>query len=321
MKLITIVVPCYNEEEVLPLFYEQLTTVTDSITNYMFELLFVNDGSNDKTLEIIKSIAKKDERVKFMNLSRNFGKEIGMLAGMDYANGDALIIMDADLQHPPQKITEMIEWWEKGYDDVYTVRLNREESYFKQLSSELYYKLLQKMTKEHIYPNSGDFRLLDRKCIDALTSMRETERYTKGMYGWIGFNKKQLTYREDERAAGETKWGFTQLFKLAVDGITSYSTVPLRISSILGMIISLVAFIFLVIEVVKILISGPEVAGYGTLLAGILFMGGIQLISLGIIGEYLSRIFIETKNRPPYLIQSTNIKRKVKENDENQKDY
>lgn len=314
-KLITIVIPCYNEEEVLSHFYEKLTKVTDSITDYTFELLFVNDGSTDKTLEIIKNYAEIDERVIFVDLSRNFGKEIGMLAGMDYAKGDALIVMDADLQHPPEKIIEMIEWWEKGYDDVYTVRQNREEAYFKKLSSKLYYKLLQKMTEAHIYPNSGDFRLLDRKCVDALTSMRETERYTKGMYGWIGFKKKQLTYREEERAAGETKWRVSQLFKLAIDGITSYSTVPLRISSILGIIISLVAFIFLVIEIIKILVSGPEVAGYGTLLAGILFMGGIQLISLGIIGEYLSRVFIETKERPPYLIQSTNTKKKVNEHE------
>lgn len=315
MKLITIVIPCYNEEEVLPYFYEQLSDTIDSIKNYDFELLFVNDGSKDKTINVLEKYSKMDSRVKYVDLSRNFGKEIGMLAGMDYAQGDALIIMDADLQHPPEKIVEMIEWWEKGYDDVYTVRLNREESYFKKLTSKLYYKLLQKVTEENVYPNSGDFRLLDRKCVDALISMRETERYTKGMYGWIGFKKKKLTYQEQERVAGETKWHFRQLFKLAIDGITSYSTIPLRISSILGMFISFIAFIFLLIEIVKILVSGPEVAGYGTLLAGVLFMGGIQLISLGIIGEYLSRIFIETKERPPYLIQSTNIRKKDYKND------
>lgn len=172
------------------------------------------------------------------------------------------------------------------------------------------------MTEENVYPNSGDFRLLDRKCVDALISMRETERYTKGMYGWIGFKKKELTYTEKERAAGETKWQFRQLVKLAVDGITSYSTVPLRISSIIGIIISFIAFVFLMIEVIRILVNGPEVAGYGTLLVGILFMGGIQLISLGIIGEYLSRIFIETKERPPYLVNETDVQEKVKDKDE-----
>lgn len=303
MKLITIIIPCYNEEDVLPHLVQRLNEVTNSMTDYNFEFLFVNDGSVDGTLDLIKKYQSKDSRIKYVDLSRNFGKEIGMLAGMDYAKGDAVIMIDADLQHPPEKMIEMIEWWEKGYDDVYIVRLNREESFLKKSLSKLYYKLLQKMTDEYIYPNSGDFRLLDRKCVDALISMRETERYTKGMYGWIGFKKKELTYQEKERAAGETKWQFKQLIKLAIDGITSYSTVPLRVSSIIGIIISLVAFVFLVIEIVKILISGPEVAGYGTLLVGILFMGGIQLISLGVIGEYLSRVFIETKERPPYLVK------------------
>jgi glycosyltransferase involved in cell wall biosynthesis len=316
MKLITIVIPCYNEEEVLPHLLQKLNEVTKPIKNYDFEFLFVNDGSKDNTLKLVKEYRKQDVRVKYVDLSRNFGKEIGMLAGMDYANGDAVIIIDADLQHPPEKINEMIEWWEKGYDDVYTVRLNREESFLKKMTSKLYYRLLQKMTEENVYPNSGDFRLLDRKCVDALISMRETERYTKGMYGWIGFKKKELTYTEKERAAGETKWQFRQLVKLAVDGITSYSTVPLRISSIIGIIISFIAFVFLMIEVIRILVNGPEVAGYGTLLVGILFMGGIQLISLGIIGEYLSRIFIETKERPPYLVNETDVQEKVKDKDE-----
>lgn len=308
MKMITIIVPCFNEEEVLPNFIERLNEVTKAIPNYNFEYLFVNDGSTDNTLEVIKGYRVADSRIRYVDLSRNFGKEIGMLAGMDYAEGDAVVIIDADLQHPPEKIIEMIEWWEKGYDDVYTVRLNREESIIKKMTSSLYYKMVQKMTEEHIYPNSGDFRLLDRKCIEALTSMRENERYTKGMYGWIGFKKKELTYTEDKRAAGETKWQLKHLFKLAIDGITSYSTVPLRISSVFGFIISFIGFIFLVIEIIKILLNGIEVAGYGTLLVGILFMGGIQLISLGIIGEYLGRIFIETKERPPYLVRKSSKK-------------
>lgn len=303
MKLITIIIPSYNEEEVLPYFMKRLMKVIDSNESYEFELLFVNDGSKDNTLDLIKKYRLQDSRIRYIDLSRNFGKEIGMLAGMDYARGDAVIVIDADLQHPPEKIKEMIEWWEKGYDDIYTVRLNREESFFKKMTSKLYYKILQKMTEEDVFPNSGDFRLLDRKCIDALTSMRESERYTKGMYGWIGFNKKELTYIEEERVAGETKWKFRQLLKLAIDGITSYSTVPLRISAIIGMFISTIGFVFLIVEIIKILINGIQVAGYGTLLVGILFLGGIQLISLGIIGEYLSRIFIETKQRPTYLIR------------------
>lgn len=316
MKLITLIIPCHNESEVLPFLLKRLNNVIDSLTDYQFEYLFVDDGSTDTTLSLIKEYSKSYEYIKYVELSRNFGKEIGMLAGMDYANGDAVIIIDADLQHPPEKIIEMIEWWEKGYDDVYTVRLNREESFFKKATSKLYYKLLDKMTEENIYPNSGDFRLLDRKCVDALTSMRESERYTKGMYGWIGFKKKELTYIEEERVAGDTKWQFKQLLKLAIDGITSYSTIPLRISSVLGILISVIGFVFLVIEIIKIVINGPEVAGYGTLLVGILFLGGIQLISLGIIGEYLSRVFIETKERPPYLVNETNIDKKVNDEDE-----
>lgn len=305
MELVTIIIPSYNEEDVLPQFIQRLDEVTQTIVDYKFEFLFVNDGSTDNTLGLIKKYQLKDSRIRYIDLSRNFGKEIGMLAGMDYAKGDAVIIIDADLQHPPEKIKEMIQWWKKGYDDVYTVRLNREETIFKKITSKLYYKLLQTMTEVNVYPNSGDFRLLDRKCVDALTSMRETERYTKGMYGWIGFNKKELTYVEEERIAGETKWQFRQLLKLALDGVTSYSTIPLRLSSIIGIVISVIGFIFLIVEITKILINGPSVAGYGTLLVGILFMGGIQLISLGIIGEYLSRIFIETKMRPPYLINET----------------
>lgn len=305
MELVTIIIPSYNEEDVLPQFIQRLDEVTQTIVDYKFEFLFVNDGSTDNTLGLIKKYQLEDSRIRYIDLSRNFGKEIGMLAGMDYAKGDAVIIIDADLQHPPEKIKEMIQWWKKGYDDVYTVRLNREETIFKKITSKLYYKLLQTMTEVNVYPNSGDFRLLDRKCVDALTSMRETERYTKGMYGWIGFNKKELTYVEEERIAGETKWQFRQLLKLALDGVTSYSTIPLRLSSIIGIVISVISFIFLIVEITKILINGPSVAGYGTLLVGILFMGGIQLISLGIIGEYLSRIFIETKMRPPYLINET----------------
>lgn len=314
MKLITIIIPSYNEEEVLPQFMQRLTQVTQTISNYKFEFLFVNDGSTDKTLDLIRTYAISDPRIRYVDLSRNFGKEIGMLAGMDYANGDAVIIIDADLQHPPEKIIEMIHWWEKGYDDVYTVRQNREETAFKKYTSKLYYKVLQKMTEVNVYPNSGDFRLLDRKCVDALISLRETERYTKGMYGWIGFNKKELSYIEEERLAGETKWQLKHLFKLAIDGITSYSTIPLRMSSFIGIIISLTGFIFLVAEILNILINGRSVAGYGTLLVGILFMGGIQLISLGVIGEYLSRIFIETKMRPPYIVKDTSDKEQADKN-------
>src|SRR5699024_6033428 len=230
--------------------------------------------------------------------------ETAMLAGFDHADGDAVIVIDADLQQPPETIAEMIYWWERGYEDVYAIRIKRDgEKQWKKWTSRLYYNLVQKITREKVYAAAGDFRLLDRKCVRALRELRENERYTKGMYGWIGFKKKEIEYTADERAAGETKWKAGDLFKLALDGITSYSTAPLKIWSYAGFFISFIAFLYLAYEIIKTLIHGTNVAGYPTLLASILFLGGIQLISLGVIGEYLGRVFIETKGRPPYFIR------------------
>ncbi len=304
MKKITVIIPIYNEEEVLPQLVRRLDVMSQHMLDYECEFLFINDGSDDQSLARIKEIKEKDPRVNYVDLSRNFGKELAMLAGFDHAQGDAVVVIDGDLQQPPELILEMVAWWEKGYDDIYAVRVDREgESKFKEWTSKAYYKLIQKMTPEKVYPQAGDFRLLDKKCVEALRELRERERYTKGMYGWIGFKKKQLTYVAEERAAGETKWNFTKLFKLALDGITSYSTIPLKVWSFIGFTISFFSFVFLLIEIVKTLFWGTNVAGYPTLLAGILFLGGIQLISLGVIGEYLGRVFIETKNRPPYFIR------------------
>ena len=304
MKKITVIIPIYNEEEVLPQLVRRLDVMSQHMLDYECEFLFINDGSDDQSLARIKEIKEKDPRVDYVDLSRNFGKELAMLAGFDHAQGDAVVVIDGDLQQPPELILEMVAWWEKGYDDIYAVRVDREgESKFKEWTSKAYYKLIQKMTPEKVYPQAGDFRLLDKKCVEALRELRERERYTKGMYGWIGFKKKQLTYVAEERAAGETKWNFTKLFKLALDGITSYSTIPLKVWSFIGFTISFFSFVFLLIEIVKTLFWGTNVAGYPTLLAGILFLGGIQLISLGVIGEYLGRVFIETKNRPPYFIR------------------
>lgn len=304
MKKITILIPAYNEEEVLPALLKRLEEVAASIPRYAFEFLFVNDGSTDKTIEVLKELCYHHPQIRYIDLSRNFGKETAMLAGFDYAKGDAVVVVDADLQQPPEMVREMIRWWEQGYEDVYAVRKTREgESQMKEWTSKVYYKLIQKMSPEKVYPLAGDFRLLDRKCIEALIQLRENERYTKGMYGWIGFKKKEITYNADSRAAGETKWNWTKLFKLAMDGITSYSTVPLKIWSYIGFVISLLAFLFLAVEIGKTLLFGTNVAGYPTLLAGVLFLGGIQLISLGVIGEYLGRVFIETKGRPPYFIR------------------
>lgn len=321
MKTITVLVPAYNEEEVIEKMYHTLAGVCNQIKNYQFEFLFVNDGSKDRTIEIVKQLQETDARVQYVDLSRNFGKEIAMSAGFDYASGDALVIMDADLQHPPEVLEEMIYWWEQGYDDVYAIRKKREgEGKLKKLTSKMYYSLLQKVTKEVIIPDAGDFRLLDKKCIQALTQLREHSRYTKGMYNWIGFKKKEITFDADARAGGETKWRLSSLFTLAINGITSYSTLPLKVWSVVGIIISLLAFVYLIIEMIRTLVFGNAVAGYPSLIAGVLFLGGIQLISLGVIGEYLGRVFVETKDRPLYFVQETSQKKPDEKIEDNEKE-
>ena len=305
MKKIKILIPAYNEEEVLPALKEALLSVTASLPAYAFEFLFINDGSTDNTQEMIEAYAAEDSRVKYVELSRNFGKERAMLAGFDYADGDAVIIMDADLQHPPEMFGEMLYWWEQGYEDVYTVRKKKAETNpLKQWTSNIYHRLLSWMSEQDVPKGAGDFRLLDRKCIDALKQLREKERNTKGLYNYIGFRKKELEYEESERAAGDTKWRLSELTKLAIDGITSHTTAPLRMWSILGTVISLLSFIFLLYEMLKAIFFSSEVAGYPTLLGAIVFLGGIQLISLGAIGEYLARVFVETKHRSPYFVRN-----------------
>lgn len=314
MKQITILIPAYNEEEVLPDLMEELVAVTSSLTDYRFEFLFINDGSTDSTQKQIEAYRQKDPRVQYVELSRNFGKETAMLAGFDYAKGDAVIIMDADLQHPPQMITEMIHWWDQGYEDVFAVRKEKaEKNYVRRWASNMYYRFLSRIAEQEVVKGAGYFRLLDRKCVDALKQLRENERNTKGLYAYIGFKKKALEYEESARAAGETKWQFSELIRLAINGITSYTTVPLRMWSVIGLLISLLSFLFLTIEMLKAIFWGSDVAGYPTLLAAIVFLGGIQLISLGAIGEYLARVFIETKDRPVYFVRTASHESKESE--------
>ncbi len=304
MKKISILIPAYNEQEVLEHLYQRLGKLANDNRSYDFEFLFVNDGSRDKTLELIQSYAKIDNRVSYINLSRNFGKEIAMIAGFDYVTGDAMVIIDADLQDPPELIPRMIKYWEDGYDDVYAKRNSREgETWFKKSSSRWFYKILQKTTNIPIQIDTGDFRLLDRRCIEALKQIRETQRYTKGMFSWIGFNKKEITYDRDPRIAGSSKWNYLKLFNFAIDGITSFTTAPLRISSLFGFIISLISFVYIIVIVINTTIYGNSVAGYPSLMAVVLFLGGVQLLSLGVIGEYIGRIFNETKGRPLYFIE------------------
>ena len=303
-KSITILIPAYNEESVLPILYDRLTKLADTVTSYRFEFLFVNDGSRDKTLHIIKEYASKDNRISYVNLSRNFGKEIAMIAGIDHVHSDALVIIDADLQDPPELIPEMIDLWETGYDDIYAQRSKRlGETWLKKATSKLFYRILQRSTTIPIQRDTGDFRLLDKRCIEALKQIRESERYTKGLFSWIGYNKREITYVRDPRAAGETKWNYFKLVNLAIDGIVSFTTAPLRFSTILGMIISFFAFIYIVVIIVRTLVLGIESAGYPSLMAVVLFLGGVQLLSLGIIGEYIGRIYNETKQRPLYLVE------------------
>ena len=304
MKIVTILIPAYNEEEVLGFLFDRLDGLANSIKNYKFEFLFVNDGSRDNTLEIIKSQAKKDSRVSYINLSRNFGKEIAMIAGIDHVRGDAMVIIDADLQDPPELIPEMIKHWEEGYDDVYARRSSREgETWLKKKTSEMYYKILQSSTNIPIQIDTGDFRLLDRRCIDALKQFRESQRNTKAMFSWIGYKKKEILYNRDPRLAGTTKWNYRKLSNLAIDGITSFTTAPLRIATITGLLISAISFLYIIYLLVRPLFGVSTGAGYSSTLAVILFMGGVQMLFLGIIGEYIGRIFNETKNRPLYFIE------------------
>ena len=304
MKTITLLIPAYNEEEVIGSLFDRLDGLATSTKNYKFEFLFVNDGSRDNTLEIIKSQAKKDSRVSYINLSRNFGKEIAMIAGIDHVRGDAMVIIDADLQDPPELIPEMIKHWEEGYDDVYARRSSREgETWLKKKTSEMYYKILQSSTNIPIQIDTGDFRLLDRRCIDALKQFRESQRNTKALFSWIGYKKKEILYNRDPRLAGTTKWNYRKLFNLAIDGITSFTTAPLRIATITGLMISAISFLYIIYLLVRPLFGVSTGAGYSSTLAVILFMGGVQMLFLGIIGEYIGRIFNETKNRPLYFIE------------------
>lgn len=302
-KKINILIPCYNEEASLQFLWEELKKITDALQTYEWEFLFINDGSKDNTILEIQNLRQKDSRVRYIDLSRNFGKEAAMLAGLDNATGDAVIIMDADLQHPVKYIPEMIKYWEEGYDDIYGKRLFRgKESKIRKKLSLLFYKILSGSSNIEIQPNAGDFRLLDRKCVEALKKMRETERYTKGLYSWIGFKKKEILISQENRITGKSAWNFKSLSKLAINGITSFSSFPLQIMFLLGIFISLIAFIYLFFILIRTVIYGEPVRGFPTLIIIILFLGGIQILCFGVLGLYLSRIYNETKKRPPYIV-------------------
>ncbi len=302
-KLVSILVPCYNEEASLPKFYEEVCKLMNTMTNYEWELFFINDGSHDNTIGIIHNLYENDQRISYIDLARNFGKEKAMLAGFDNVNGDCMVIMDADLQDPPTLIPDMLRYWEEGYDDVYAKRSSRgKESWSRRKLSMLFYSFLDHSTNYEILRNVGDFRLLDRKCIDALKQLRESERYTKGLFCWIGYKKKEILFDRRDRVAGKSNWGYHALFNLAIDGITSFTTAPLRIATFVGLIVAIWALCYMGWIIAKVLIWGDPVQGYPTIMTVMLFLGAIQLIAIGILGEYIAKIFNEAKRRPTYLI-------------------
>ena len=285
MKKISIIIPAYNEEESLPYLKERMDKLMENMNHYEFEILFINDGSKDNTLKLIKQYRKQDNRYCYVDFSRNFGKEIGMIAGLDYATGDCVIFIDADLQDPPELIRELVKYWEQGYDDVYAKRRSREgETFFKKFTSKMYYRVLQKMTNIEIQKDTGDFRLLDRRCVNALKKLRETERNTKSMFSWIGYKKKEVLYDRDARIAGKTKWSYMKLIDLAIDGITSFTTSPLRVSTYLAIPTFIMLFVYFIYVIVKCIVTGVVMQAFQAIILLILFFAGIQIMLFGIVG-------------------------------------
>lgn len=309
-KSLTIVVPCYNEEEVVKIFYEECCKILGDIKDYSFEFIFINDGSKDNTLKEIEKIAAIDERVIYLSFSRNFGKEAAILAGMEYSKSDLVVIMDADLQHPPRLLPEMINYIEDGYDSVATRRTDRKgEAKFRKYFSEKFYKYINKISDINITEGATDFRMMNRQMVESILSVKEYHRFSKGIFEWVGYDTKWIDYESEDRVAGETKWSFWGLLKYAIEGMVSFSTSPLRISSITGLIISTFSFIYFLYTLIKTLIMGIDMPGYASTICILTFVGGIQLIALGIIGEYLARTYMESKKRPNYFIKDTNSKK------------
>lgn len=307
MKSVTICIPCYNEADSLPELYDRLRTLMESEPEYDWNLLVVDDGSTDSTPHIVRQMAHDDPRVGYIILSRNFGKECALMAAIDRADSDAVVLMDADGQDPPQLVHDMLRYWEQGYQDVYTRRRSRgRESWMKRMFSTLFYRLMSATSRIDMPENVGDFRLLDRQCVETLRRIRETERYNKGLFSWIGFKKKELVFDRADRTRGNTHWSFMRLTDLALEAITSFTTAPLRLATIIGAITALGAFCFTVFYIAKTLIIGDPVQGFTTLVSIMLFLGGVQLLSIGILGEYIARIYGESKHRPMYVIRETN---------------
>ena len=308
-KLISVIVPCYNEQEVLHMFYDEMSRVAGLMTDYNFEFIFVNDGSRDNTLNICKELAAKDERVKYISFSRNFGKEAGIYAGFEKSKGDLVCMMDADLQDPPALLPEMVKAIEEeGFDSVATRRVTRKgEPPIRSFFARMFYKLMNKISKTEIVDGARDYRLMTRQFVNSLLDLGEYNRFSKGLFGWVGYKTKWLEYENVERAAGETKWSFWKLLLYSIEGIMAFSTVPLAISAVMGILFCAIAFAMIVFIIAKTVIFGDPVAGWPSTACIILFVGGVQLFCVGILGQYLAKTYLEVKGRPIYICKETNI--------------
>jgi len=301
-QLVSIVVPAFNEEAVLPDFHQSITRVLPGLP-FDFEIIYINDGSSDNTLDIIRKLRQSDDRVTLIDLSRNFGKEIALTAGLHKAAGDAVVVIDADLQDPPELIPELISEWQNGYDVVYAQRTHRKgESMLKRTTAHFFYRIIQRISRISIPEDTGDFRILSRRAVNALNTLSEQHRFMKGLFAWIGYRQKAVHYQRNPRQAGETKWNYWRLWNFALDGITSFTIAPLKISTYLGLLTAAGAFAYGIYMLIDTLIHGNPVPGYPSLIVIILILGGVQLVAIGILGEYLGRIFNETKRRPLYFV-------------------
>jgi polyisoprenyl-phosphate glycosyltransferase len=300
--LFTIVIPVYNEAEVLPTLYDRLTRVLEGLVE-SYEIIFVNDGSQDDSALFLRDFQARDARVKFLNFSRNFGHQIAITAGLDYSSGQTVVVMDADLQDPPEVIPQLIEQWHNGYDVVFAVRAKRQgEGLFKRATAAIFYRLFRYMTATEIPLDAGDFRLMSRRAVEALQSIRERSRFIRGLAGWIGFRQTSVTYVRDVRQAGETKYPLKKMLRFALNGLMSFSLVPLQLASYLGFLISSIGFFYIVYAIGLKLFTDQVVLGWTSVMVAVLFLGGVQLVSLGIIGEYIGRIYEEVKQRPLYVV-------------------
>ena len=308
-KLLSVIVPCYNEEEALPYFYDAITKVSEKMNYLHFEYIFVNDGSKDKTLEILREYAKKDKRVRYVSFSRNFGKEAGIMAGLKASKGDYVTLMDADLQDPPELLEEMYYYIkDEGYDSVGTRRATRKgEPVLRSMFARMFYRIINKLSKVKMVPGARDYRLMTRQVVDAVLSLPECTRYSKGIFEFVGFDTKWISYDNVERVAGKSKWSFWSLFMYAIEGITAFSTAPLLLSALLGALFCFIAFLFIIIIIIKTCIYGDPVSGWPSLVCIILLLGGLQLFTIGIIGQYLSKDYLEAKDRPMYIVKETEI--------------